>query len=403
MRSSPLRQRGQQHDDSVDAADRQRVQRRRCRLSDRPAAQRPALTMQRARQLLQPSMMAVCHQFVRRMRAAVLEGAKPAVLRANDHNRRATHFQGKNVTKRRQLGLVRDYLRGLQNDRLTIAGSKAGRSPGPCCSGRRLTVGRELAREDRPQVRVTAFAGCLAIDVRLRLERESLPEHLEKSDEADRDGIDVKVLFTALQNEALHQFTHERHEAVVFLATNLVIFLARGCLAPEGVPDRNLARTRKLRVKIQIHEPAHRLHRGVTHRHDRDEHLLVKFGGQVLQRSHQHGGLGFEVETDDAGRKIRNSHYLLDGSARRAVNVQRGDAGVDQPLPLTILRASAGTRFVGGWRGVGAVHRRPPTRMRSGWEQVRMGWEGEVRMITGTKHSRICANPRARAHPKGRA
>ena len=66
--------------------------------------------------------------------------------------------------------------------------------------------------------------------------------------------------------------------------------------------------------------------------------------GQVLERGHQHRRLGVEVEAHDARRQVRQRHDLLHRGARGTVDVQRGDAGIDQPLPLPLANARTAAR-----------------------------------------------------------
>ena len=85
-----------------------------------------------------------------------------------------------------------------------------------------------------------------------------------------------------------------------------------------------------------------RPHRDVLELRHRQQHPLFELGRQILQRCHQHRRLGVEVEPHDARRQIGKRHHLLDRRARRAVDMQRRDAGVDQPLTLADARGPPG-------------------------------------------------------------
>ena len=258
--------------------------------------------------------------------------------------------------------------------------------------------GAELPREDRSQVGYASPACGDAVDVRLRLERKALPKDLEQANKADRQRVDVQMRLAALHDEPPHQLPYERHEAVVFLAADLVIFLPRGGLAPERVPDGDLARAGEFRIEVEVDEATHGFYRRVAHRQDRGRDLFIELCSKILQRRHHHGGLGTEVETHDAGREICDRDHLLDRSAGWPMDMQGGNARVDQALPLAVLGATGATNLA-GQGPLGHAHGRPPQgplccRLRSSNQR-----KGLLLMTMDPKHSPMRAIARALTRP----
>jgi hypothetical protein len=85
--------------------------------------------------------------------------------------------------------------------------------------------------------------------------------------------------------------------------------------------------------------------------------LFLELGRKELQRCDEHRRLGGEVESDDAGGHFREGSYFFDRRPRRPVNVQGGNACIDQTLALAAVGAAHARstgRFVGFF--LGATH-----------------------------------------------
>jgi hypothetical protein len=299
--------------------------------------------------------------------AGVAERVQPPALGAHHECALAGRIPAQVVAGDAQLRLVSQHLpcRAQQplalkrKQRLVPVGAR--RQPvGACDSdagdGRGAAEITEPPGKYRVQVAQRARHGAGAVDVSLALESDSLPQHLEHADEPERHRIGVEMARAAHRDHALHELAHERRELLVLLATDVLVLLARACFAPECVPDRHLARARNLRIEVEIHQQPQRLHRVVLQPRDGYEHTLAELRGQVLERCHQHRGLGVEVEAHDPWREVGERHDLLHRGARWAVDVQRGDAGIDQTLPLALADARATTRGVLAHRRTLARH-----------------------------------------------
>ena len=193
---------------------------------------------------------------------------------------------------------------------------------------------RKVPREYRGQVRHAAAPGARAIDVFLGLEGDTLPEHFQGADQAQRDRVRIQVSLSALADQATNELVHQDREAFVLLAADLLVFAPCGRLAPERVPDRNLARAGDRRVQIQLDQFLQRLDRRIAQPPHGFEHLLLEFRRQKTQRSHQHRAFGLEVESHDARRQSGDGDHLFYRGLRRTVKMQRGDARIDEALPL---------------------------------------------------------------------
>ncbi len=150
----------------------------------------------------------------------------------------------------------------------------------------------KFARKDRTQVRHAASPGERAIDIDLFLEGEALPQHFEHADQPERHGLAVEVPPPARRDHAVDQVVDERGEVRVLLPADGQVFLARARLAPERVPDRDLARTGDIRVEVQLDQPLQRERRLVAQCHDGRHDALLELRGEELQRCHEHRGLG---------------------------------------------------------------------------------------------------------------
>ena len=314
------------------------------------------------------------HQRVRPAPAGVAEGVQPAALGAHHQRPLGGELTAHVVPGGAQLGFVPQHLPGGPQQLLTFGAQQrlvrvgARRQPAAVGGGahhgergRRDSLA-EVAGEHRAQIAQRALDRRDPIDVGLALEGKALPQHLEHADEAERHTVRIEVRRAAAGDHALDQLAHQHGEVVVLLAADVQVFLARAGLAPERVPHRDLARTGDIGIQIQVDQQPQRLHRRVLEARHRQHDALLELCRQVLERGHQHGRLGLEVEPHDARRQVRQRHDLLHRGARGTVDVQRGDAGIDQPLPLPLAnaRTAATGRFRGGACGLLApclVHR----------------------------------------------
>jgi hypothetical protein len=199
---------------------------------------------------------------------------------------------------------------------------------------RRGRCAAKLFRKHRPQKRQRLAPRRLPVDVSLALKRDSLPQHLQRAHESERDAVGIQVSLTRHGHHAGHQVTHQRGEVLVLATADVVVLLARARLTPERVPHRHLAGTGDVGVEIQLDQLFQRRHRSVLQPGDREHYPLFELRGQVRQRGEQHRVLRVEVKPDNARGEIRERDDLLHRGPRRTVDVQRRDAGIDESLPL---------------------------------------------------------------------
>src|SRR5258706_5866679 len=115
---------------------------------------------------------------------------------------------------------------------------------------RRAAIGAaELLGKHGAQVGQTAATGRGPIDPLLGLESEVLPEYLQRANQAERDAIGIQLCGSSLPDQAADELAHQVGKALVLLPADVVVLLARTRLAPEGVPDRHLARAGDVRVQ----------------------------------------------------------------------------------------------------------------------------------------------------------